>query len=173
MNPIQRLERRRLALLGRGPPDPKERAFWRARNPRGVESFWVPHREEYHEVLDFLRPDDVLCDMGAGDARMAWLASRRCRKVYAVEISPLVLKGAFRLIRWEIPPNLVLVLADWNVFPVPADVTVVSCLVRIPWSSLPTAWAEGRRAVLHGDYNHGVCDIREDLLSGGASSSGR
>lgn len=79
----------------------------------------------YQTALDWLRPDDVVLDIGAGDLRFARLAAPRVRRVIAVER------------RWELlagqparPANLLAVCAEARSWPVPAGVTVAVLLMR-------------------------------------------
>lgn len=112
---------------------------------------YVPHEENYQDMLSKLKKDDVLCDMGAGDLRFGLMACEKCRKVYAVELSPMILSAALRIIGYLIPRNLIPVCADWRYFRIPDEVTVVSCLVNIREDDLPiNYWKENNRRVYFG-----------------------
>jgi hypothetical protein len=109
----------------------------------------IAHKENYSQMLSFLQPDDVLCDMGSCYLQFPLLASAKCRKVYAVELNPIVISKALRAVGYLMPINLIVTCAEWHQFPVPADVTVISCLVN--GAVIPiTRWLEGGRRVYHG-----------------------
>lgn len=113
---------------------------------------YVPHEENYNDMLRKLKSDDVLCDMGAGDLRFPLMASECCKKVYAVEMNPETLSDSLRIIKWCIPRNLIVVCADWRFFPIPQEVTVISCLVNIDTEELPLMiWDINGIRVYHGD----------------------
>lgn len=138
---------------------------------------WVPHVEQYDEALAGVAPGDVVCDMGAGDLRFAVRACERASKVYAVEANPQAVALALDVLGYEVPRNLVVVCADWWLFPVPPDVTVVTCLVNINATDLPARWAAGRRRVLLGwssafPDSAGVRDVTELVRENGARWGG-
>lgn len=123
---------------------------------------YIPHLDNYNEMLSRLTPDDILCDMGAGDLRFALMASDICRKVYAVELSPIILADALKIIGYKIPRNLIPVCADWRFFQTPEEVTVVSCLVNIEEDVLPVKeWKENNRRVYLGIFRAPKPHIKE------------
>ncbi len=111
---------------------------------------YIPHEENYREMLSKLSEDDVLCDMGAGDLRFALIASTVCRKVYAVEMSPKLISKSLDLMDYELPDNVIVICADWRQVPVPEDVTVISCLVNICEEEMPKEWKNNGRRVFRG-----------------------
>jgi len=115
---------------------------------------YVPHLENYNEMLAKLSKDDVLCDMGAGDLRFALMASEICKKVYAVEMCPKIVSKALEIISWRLPRNLIVICGDWRYFPVPKDVTIISCMVNMPEDFIPIKkWKNSKRRVFHGITN--------------------
>ncbi len=91
------------------------------------EARWAPYdMDTYAAALSFLRPDDVVLDIGAGDLRFARQAAPRVRRVIAVEKNRTVLpqpspggKG-----------NLHVIIADALTWPFPRGVTVGVLLMR-------------------------------------------
>lgn len=99
----------------------------RPATPSEWEALWAPYDEStYQAALDFLEPDDVVLDLGAGDLRFARRAARRVRKVVAVEWNPAVLPSPSR----KDPGNLEVVCADALVWPFPEGITVGVLLMR-------------------------------------------
>lgn len=98
------------------------------------EAAWAPYDETtYAAALSFLRPDDVVLDIGAGDLRFARLAAARARRVIAIERNRSVLphphasspKG-----RGGEEGALEVICADALTFPFPRGVTVGVLLMR-------------------------------------------
>lgn len=129
---------------------------------------YVPHDENHKPMLKFLKKDDIVCDMGAGDLRFALMASQKCKKVYAVEACPTTLSEALRVIGYNLPENLIPICANWDVFPVPRDVTVVTCMVNgahsIPWKDW-SGWDEANTV-------HGLVNIYHRRLYFGVTYDG-
>jgi len=95
------------------------------------EAWYAPYdRQTYAFVLERLRPDDVVLDIGAGDFRLALAAARKVRKVYAVEVHPVLVASFLRRIGAALPPNLLVICANALDFPFPSDVTAGVLLVR-------------------------------------------
>lgn len=94
------------------------------------EAMYAPYDQStYQSVLDQLRPDDVILDIGAGDLRLTRQMARLVRKVYAVEINPQVLDEA-NLLSEPLPANLILICADARVLDFPSDITTGVLLMR-------------------------------------------
>lgn len=83
----------------------------------------------YRAVLDQVRSDDVILDIGAGDLRLARQMAQIARKVYAVEINAEVLDRAY-LSPDPLPANLIPVHADARSWGFPAGITAGVLLMR-------------------------------------------
>lgn len=83
----------------------------------------------YQAVLDQVRYDDVILDLGAGDLRLARQMAQIARKVYAVEINAEVLDRAY-LSPDPLPANLTPIHADARSWDFPAGITTGVLLMR-------------------------------------------
>jgi SAM-dependent methyltransferase len=83
----------------------------------------------YQAVLDLLRSNDVILDIGAGDLRLARQIAQIARKVYAVETNARVLDRAYRSPD-PLPANLIPIRADARSWDFPADLTAGVLLMR-------------------------------------------
>ena len=83
----------------------------------------------YEAVLEMLKPEDIVLDIGAGDLRCSRQMARIVRKVYAVEINEWVLKQALRS-RDPLPDHLIPIHANAQAFNFPGDVTTGVLLMR-------------------------------------------
>jgi SAM-dependent methyltransferase len=83
----------------------------------------------YQAVLDQLRTDDVVLDIGAGDLRLARRMAQIARKVYAVEIDAQVLDRAYSLPD-PLPVSLIPIHADARSWDFPSDITTGVLLMR-------------------------------------------
>lgn len=93
----------------------------------GWESLWAPYDEAtYAAVLAAIEPSDVVLDIGAGDLRFSRRIAERAQRVIAWEIQPGLLAVAIR----PMPANLVAMVTDARIEPVPAGVTVAVLLMR-------------------------------------------
>ncbi len=162
---IQELENRRGEILAYDEMSSEEqRAFFNGRVGGYSTVMYVPQTENYIDMLSKIGEDDVVCDMGAGDLRFALFASQNCRKVYAVEMNPEIVSEALKIIGYRIPRNLIPVCADWRFFPIPEDVTVVTCMVNIYPDYLPLhKWVKNGRRVFHGTVTREGDNIVEFL----------
>jgi hypothetical protein len=96
----------------------------------GWEAMFAPYDwSTYQTVLDQLKPDDVILDIGAGDLRLARRMARIARKVYAVEISPWVLEQA-QAVSEPLPASLNTICADARTMDFPLDITAGVLLMR-------------------------------------------
>jgi len=92
------------------------------------EALWAPYDEPtYQLVLDYVRPDDVVLDIGAGDLRLTRQVAAVARRVYAIERDPAVLAKADRG-TW--PANLIVSCVDALATLFPTDVTAAILLMR-------------------------------------------
>lgn len=90
------------------------------------ERLWAPYDEQtYQQVLSYIRPDDIVLEIGAGDLRLAYRLAAEARSVYAVEINWVLLSPAR-----SYPHNLHVICADAYDFVIPEDVTVATLLMR-------------------------------------------
>jgi len=94
------------------------------------EAMFAPYDQgTYQSVLDRLRPDDVILDIGAGDLRLARRMAHIVRKVYAVEIDLQVLDQA-KTLPDPLPANLMPICADARALDFPTDITTGVLLMR-------------------------------------------
>lgn len=92
----------------------------------GWEAAFAPYdRATYQAALAYLRPADVVLDIGAGDLRFARQAARRVRRVIAVEQRAELLAG-----QTARPANLEVICADATAWPFPTGLTVGVLLMR-------------------------------------------
>ncbi len=92
-------------------------------------SMWAPYTEDiYHQVLAWLRPDDVVVDIGAGDLRLARRMAARVRWVYAIERQAAVVHDG--MAGGKLPENLTVIVGDARTVPFPSGVTVGVLLMR-------------------------------------------
>lgn len=137
-------------------PDWKELNFYQRNTLTFQSAMFMPHEKQYKQALNLLGPEDVIMDAGAGDFRFAFLASRECKKVYAVEFNPTFVSKALSALAFDLPSNLIVICADWFNFAVPDDVTKIVVLVNNP--RIPVSWQDkvlvmgdkdGVRAMVH------------------------
>jgi SAM-dependent methyltransferase len=94
------------------------------------ELMFAPYDQStYQAVLDRLKPDDVILEIGAGDLRLARRMARIVQKVYAVEINPQVQDQA-RALSGQLPANLIPICADARALDFPSDITAGVLLMR-------------------------------------------
>lgn len=94
------------------------------------EALWSPYDQPtYHAVLELIQPTDVVVDIGAGDLRLARQIIQRARKVYAIEINPILLRLA-REYSVRSRQRLIPICADARQCEIPADVSVGVLLMR-------------------------------------------
>ncbi len=106
-------------------------SFARLHNLVGWEGWFSPYDEEtYSAVLDHIAPDDVVLEIGAGDLRLALRMAERARRVYAVEVNPLVVGPALEIIGLRLPRNLHVMCANALDLSFPPGVTVAVLLMR-------------------------------------------
>jgi SAM-dependent methyltransferase len=94
------------------------------------EAMFAPYDQgTYQAVLDQLKPDDVVLDIGAGDLRLARQMAQIVRKVYAVEINPQVL-GQAKILSEPLAANLFTICADARTLDFPSGITAGVLLMR-------------------------------------------
>jgi hypothetical protein len=90
------------------------------------EARWAPYDEPtYQTALSYVRPDDIVLDIGAGDLRLARRMTALARRVYAIDMQPGLLAG-----RAPLPPNLMVLCADARRIPWPKGITLGMLLMR-------------------------------------------
>jgi len=95
------------------------------------EGWFSPYDEEtYDLVLQNIGPDDVVIEIGAGDLRLALRLAERARRVYAVEVNPLLVGAALQAIGLALPRNLLVICANALDTAFPDDVTAAVLLMR-------------------------------------------
>jgi SAM-dependent methyltransferase len=95
------------------------------------EGWFHPYPDEtYREVLRNINADDIVLDIGAGDLRLALHLAARARRVYAVEINPLLVAAALEEIGLDLPRKLHVICANALDMTVPPNVTVAVLLMR-------------------------------------------
>lgn len=134
------------ADIERAEPTEEEFEFYRSRGLRGWEPFFAPEEYFYDEVLRYLSSDDVVFDVGAGDLRFDLVMSRRVRKVYAVEVNPIILANALKIIGFRLPRNLIVICANALDIPLPEDVTAITILMIHRTWKIPEQWL-GRKII--------------------------
>lgn len=83
----------------------------------------------YQAVLDLLKPDDVVLDIGAGDLRLSRQMAQITRRVYALEINPPVIETGRQCVE-PLPGNLIPVCADARKIKFPPGVTAGVLMMR-------------------------------------------
>ena len=92
------------------------------------ENAWAPYDETtYADALAFIRPDDVVLDIGAGDLRLARRMAQQCRQVMALERQVTVLAQTDPA---PLPANLTVICADALTWPLPAGISAAVLLMR-------------------------------------------
>lgn len=86
--------------------------------------------ETYQAVLERVRPEDVVLEIGAGDFYLALQIAQRASRVYAVEVNPLLVATTLATIGFSLPRNLQVICANARDFPFPTDVTTAVLLMR-------------------------------------------
>ena len=95
------------------------------------ELVWAPYDQPTYDcVLCFIRPEDVVLEIGAGDLRLALQLARVAHKVFAIEIHPELLERGVSHAPQGISPNLTIMPGDARWMPFPAGVTVGVLLMR-------------------------------------------
>jgi hypothetical protein len=94
------------------------------------EAIYAPYDQPtYRSVLQLLKPEDIVLDIGAGDLRLSRQMALITQKVYAIEINAFVLDKGLTP-RDPQPANLIPIHADARAFDFPTDITVGILLMR-------------------------------------------
>jgi hypothetical protein len=118
---------------------------------------WAPYDEPtYQAVLDQIRPDDRVLEIGAGDLRLARRLAQHAQQVYAIEIQlPLLRLGTPKR-----PNNLQVIRGDAQKVDFPEGITVGVLLMRhcthlrLYWRKLKAAGAS--RLITNARWRMGV-----------------
>src|SRR5512143_3723332 len=94
------------------------------------EAMFAPYDERtYRAVLELLKPDDVVLDIGAGDLRLSRQMACIVREVYAVEVDPSVLETGLKSDQ-PLPDNLIPICADACILEIPSGTSVGVLMMR-------------------------------------------
>jgi len=94
------------------------------------EAMYAPYDQPtYQTVLQLLKPEDIVLDIGAGDLQLCCQMALLTQKVYAIEINALVLDKGITP-RDSLPANVMPIHADARAFDFPSDITVGILLMR-------------------------------------------
>lgn len=125
-----------------------EQSFFMSKNVNLTSATFVPHEDQYHEVGNKLGPSEIVIDMGSGDLRFPLMVASKVKKIYAVELNPELIRIALGVVGFHLPPNMVVICADWFDIPIPNDVTTITCLCNDP--EIPPSWF-GYKVILGGN----------------------
>lgn len=118
----------------------KWRKFCEEHDIKGWEGWFLPESYLYPKVLANIEPNDVILDIGAGNFALSLLMAKKARKVYAIEVNPLVVKRALEIIGLDLPRNLILICGNALEFPIPKDVNTLVILMRHFQHEIPEEW---------------------------------
>jgi len=111
--------------------DPEQFENWLNRQSLfGFEYKSTPDIECYSFVLENLDKNDIVFDLGSGDLRLSILMAERVKKVYAVEVNPILVGRALQVIGYDMPRNLIVTCGNLFDLEMPKDATVVVILMR-------------------------------------------
>jgi SAM-dependent methyltransferase len=95
------------------------------------EGWFHPYDDEtYGFVLQHIQEHDTVLDIGAGDLRLALQMALRAKRVYAVEVNPLLVGMALEEIGLDLPRNLHVTCANALDVTFPRDASVAVLLMR-------------------------------------------
>lgn len=108
------------------------------------ERAWATYDEPtYQAALDWVRPDDVVLEIGAGDLRLARRLAAQARLVYALEVDAALVAAS----NAPQPANLQVLIGDARTLPFPVGLTLGVVLMRhcrhlaLYWEKLAAAGA--------------------------------
>lgn len=92
------------------------------------ERLWAPYGEPiYQAVVDQVRANDVVLEIGAGDFRLAYQLADIVHHVFAIEVNPSLASIAQNRSQ---PHNLSIIQADAYQYSFPPEITVSVLLMR-------------------------------------------
>lgn len=124
-------------------PTDTELSYYRRDSVSFASAIPIMHYWAHDKVLSMLQKDDVVLDAGCGCCVFAYRASLKVKKVYAIDLNVDLIIKALSILSWNLPKNLIIICGDWVNFPVPKDVTVITCLVN--GAVIPFWWREHKR----------------------------
>jgi SAM-dependent methyltransferase len=95
----------------------------------GSEYWFCPEDFYYDGILQNITKKDVIFDIGAGNFQLDILMCKKAKKVYAIEIDPILISDYIKVIGYSMPKNLIIICGNGFDFPIPIDVTTVICLM--------------------------------------------
>ena len=119
-------------------PSKTELNYYQRSNINFASAMYIPHDNQYLDVLGMVNKNDVVIDMGSGDFRFPLILSKKVKKVYALELNPELVSKSLSIIKYNLPSNLIIICADWFNFPIPNDVNTITCLCNSP--KIPEEW---------------------------------
>lgn len=106
-----------------------EQAFMEERGVLGEEYWFCPEEFYYSKVMKLVNENDIIFDIGAGDLRFDLKLSQKVKKVYAIEINPLIIAEPLKIIGLSLPKNLVVIIGNGFEMPIPNDTTTILSLM--------------------------------------------
>lgn len=95
------------------------------------EGWFHPYDDEtYGLVLQHIQEHETVLDIGAGDLRLALQMALRAKRVYAVEVNPLLVGMALGEIGLDLPRNLHVICGNALDVTFPPDASVAVLLMR-------------------------------------------
>jgi hypothetical protein len=90
------------------------------------EACWAPYdKSTYQTALEYIYPDDIVLDIGAGDLSFARSMAQKARHVYAIELQAGLLAN-----QTAVPDNMTVICADARTVLWPDKITVGVLLMR-------------------------------------------
>lgn len=108
----------------------------------GNEGWFLPEHWMYREVLEHIEKNDVVLDIGAGNFAFSILLANKCKKVYAIEVNPTVVRSGLEILGYNLPRNLTVICGNALDYPVPSDVNTLVILLQNLEHPLPVSWGE-------------------------------
>lgn len=101
------------------------------RSSSSWELLWAPYDQPtYDIILQAIRAEDCVLEIGAGDLRLARQMAAIARRVLAIEIHPEIIEQAYSKLPQGLPPNLSVVCGDALRLPFPTGITVGVLMMR-------------------------------------------
>ncbi|MCR4427824.1 MAG: rRNA adenine methyltransferase [Caldiserica bacterium] len=105
--------------------------FVRRNDLRDWEPCYHPSSEEVIEkVLNFISPSDIVLDIGGGNLSFSLRIAQKAKRVFSLEVNPLLVSQGLREIGFKIPRNLHVICANALDFPFPQGISVAVLIMR-------------------------------------------